>query len=222
MTIKSFIYRLSLLVTTLSGALHASDDSAFWVTLNAPAFQLSERVKTGSSAELRLPDFSELQYYRIGQKFHTKLSEDWTLGSHLAFENSKMSDGDWSHTYRVEMELNPSKIALGANGPKLDLRNRWELRWKEGQGSEIFHRVRQQARLIWNLDHSFFKSYAIGNEVFYETDKDKFTINRFSPITLETNHGDIKGAYYLMYQSKRAGISDDWNGEYVLGASYKF
>ncbi|MDQ8203113.1 DUF2490 domain-containing protein [Pelagicoccus sp. SDUM812003] len=220
----SKISRLALVAIGCFGGLlsHASEGTAVWLSASAPSYELTDKTKTKTAVELRLPDASELTYYRIGQQFYTSLNSDWQLGSHLSFENSKKAS-DWNHTIRLELELNPSKISLGQNGPDLSMRNRWELRWKEDKGSEIFHRLRHRSKVTWKLENGPFSSFSIGDEIFFEEDKGKITMNRFYPAILTAKHGDgIKGTYYLMYQSKRAGTSSDWNGEYVLGIGYSF
>lgn len=213
----------SIAFIAIASAVHAGDDlSSFWLALNSPKSKLNDTFATKTHAELRFSDFETLGYYRLSQKFYTNLNSNWTLGSHPVFENSKKGD-HWNHTLRLDLELNPKKIALGENGPTLNLRNRWELRWKEGKGSEIFHRIRQHTKLSWKLSSGPFGTYAIGNEVFYETDKERLTINRFYPAILGANIGEnIKGSFYLLYQSKRVGQSDDWNGEYILGTGLSF
>ena len=123
----------------------------------------------------------------------------------------------------MDLELNPSKIQLGQGGPQLSLRKRWELRWKEGRGSEVFHRLRQYSRLAWKIDAGPFSAYTIGNEVFYETDMSRITTNRFYPIMLDAPIGDsVKSTVFLLYQSKRAGSTGNWSGEYILGLGMDF
>lgn len=209
-------------LTLALAALQASEPTAFWLSLDAPTFEPSPSFSTKTNLELRFPEFEELSYYRLSQKLYFPLNQRWTLGAHPAFENSKSGD-EWRHTYRLEMELNPAKIQLGSKGPTLDFRNRWELRWKEGQGSRVFHRLRQRTRLHWALPNGPFSSYGIGNELFYEEDKGKITANRLYPAILRAKHGpDLSASYYLLYESKRSGSSSNWNGAYILGASFSF
>lgn len=202
-------------------AVHADEPTSIWLAFDTPTTELSDTLKTKTNVELRFPDMDSLGYVRFCQKFNFKLNEKWTLGTHPVFENSKSGD-EWKYTYRLDMELNPAKIKLGDKGPSLSMRNRWELRWKEGKGSEIFHRIRQRSILSWDLENSVFSSYKVGNEIFFEEDKGKVTANRFYPLMLSTKHGETKASYYLMYQSKRAGTTSNWSGEYILGASYGF
>ncbi|EDY80458.1 hypothetical protein VDG1235_72 [Verrucomicrobiia bacterium DG1235] len=220
---KKLLTILSILTAIFVSQVARADDwGDLWTTLNSGTTNLSDTFSTKSHLELRLPDTEEVGYVRFSQKFYTKLAKGWKLGSHPVFENSKKGD-DWNHTFRLDLELNPGKFKLGEKGPSISMRNRWELRWKEGKGSEIFHRIRQQTKATWKIDAGPFKSYSIANELFFEEDKGKLTINRFYPIQLGSKLNEkIKATYYLLYQSKRAGTSSNWNGAYILGTSLSF
>jgi len=214
--------RAALLAAALAGASALADEqTGFWFSANAPAIELGSRMKTRTGVELRFSDGAGLAYRRFSQRFETKLGGGWTLGSSPVLESSKSGD-DWSDTYRIDLELNPRKFQLGARGPELSLRNRWEWRWKEGEGREIFHRLRHRSKLEWKLERGPFDSFAIADEIFYETDKERLTANRFYPAMVGFGLGEAKASLFLLYQSKRAGLSDDWDGEYILGAGLDF
>lgn len=218
MNIKTLLALAS--VASLPLIAHADDFSAAWLTVNSSTQELSDTFSTKSHLELRFPDAEEFGYIRFSQKFYTKLGSGWKLGTHPVFENSKKGD-DWNHTLRLDLELNPKKFTLGEKGPSISMRNRWELRWKEGKGSEIFHRIRHQTKATWKIENGPFTSYSAANEIFFEEDKGKLSMNRFYPVMLGTKHGDkVKASYYLLYQSKRTGTTSDWNSGYFLGASF--
>ncbi len=202
-------------------AAYCEDGPDLWLTVNGPSQEIGEQTKTKTQVAIRFPEFGELSYFYLSQKFTTKLSEKWSLGTHPVFETTKKGD-DWSNTYRLDLELNPAKFTLGDNGPTISMRNRWELRWKEGKGSEIFHRIRHSSKASWKIDAGPFTSFTIGDEIFFEEDKGKVTRNRFYPVILGSKLGDHKINYYLLYQSDRKGTSADWNGRYVLGSSFSF
>lgn len=217
--------KTSLLIFTATWLLLTSSFSEegpdFWLTVNTLSSELWKDTKTKTHIQTRFPEFSEFTYFRISQKFSTKLNDKWSIGTHPVFESSKKGD-DWKNTYRLDLELNPSNFKLGRGGPRISMRNRWELRWKEGKGSEVFHRVRQSSKATWRINGGPFSSYSVGNEVFFEEDKGKITINSFYPIMLGSRIGDRKISYYLLYQSKRSGTSSDWNSRYILGSSLSF
>lgn len=212
---------LIIAIGLLALSAQAEEGPDLWFTIIGPSFEVRDDTNTKTQVGLRFPEAEELSYYYVAQKFNTTLNENWSLGTHPFFEASKSGD-DWNNTYRLDLELNPSKFTLGKYGPIISMRNRWEFLWKDGKGSQIFHRIRQLSSASWKLDMGPFTSYAIGNEIFFEEDKGKITMNRFYPITLGSNIGQQKIAYYLLYQSKRTGTSDDWNGRYIIGSTLSF
>lgn len=215
-------YLYSLLASLALASSALSDNGPdLWLTVNGPAQQIWEDTKTKTQVSVRIPEFDDLNYFYLAQKFTTKLNDKWSLGTHPVFETSK-KNGEWKNTYRIDLELNPSKFKLSENGPTISMRNRWELRWKEGKGSEIFHRIRHSSKATWKIDLGPFTSYSIADEFFYEEHKGEITKNRFYPVMLGSKLGDQKISYYLLYQSDRVGTSDNWNGRYILGTSLSF
>lgn len=212
---------LAALAFLLPNWLQADEGPDFWLTLNSSTFEIQENTRSKTHAELRFPEFNDFTYFRISQKFTTNLTPKWSLGTHPVFETSKKGN-DWNNTYRLDLELNPAKFKLGEDGPTISMRNRWELRWKEGKGSTIFHRLRQSTKATWKIDAGPFTSYTIANEAFWEEDKGKVSMNRFYPIMLGSKLDGRKTNYYLLYQSKRLGTSSDWSGRFILGASLSF
>lgn len=209
----------TLLSLVAVGSAQAEEIEEFWLTATTSSIELSDSLSTASSTELRSPGSGTISYVRFTQKFQTKLSNGWELGTNPVLENSK-NGNQWNHTVRLDLELNPAKFNLGENGPSISMRNRWELRWKEGQGSEIFHRIRQQTKATWKIGKGPLTSYSVANEIFFEEDKGKITTNRFYPLMLGTKPSDkLKATYFLLYQSKRTGTTSDWSGGYYLGAS---
>lgn len=216
---KALLLLATLSSLTYSGFSDTGPD--LWLTVNGPAQKIGDNTSTKSQLSIRFPEFDDLNYFYFAQKFTTKLNDKWSLGTHPVFEIAKKGD-DWNNTYRLDLELNPSKFTLGENGPTIAMRNRWELRWREGEGSEIFHRIRHSSKATWKIDAGPFTSFSIGDEIFYEDHKGKITRNRFYPAIFDSKLGQRKISYYLLYQSDRAGTSDDWNGRYVLGSTLSF
>lgn len=208
-------------LSVLSLTAYSETGPDLWLTVNGPAQEIGSDTKTKTQVSIRFPEFDELNYFYLAQKFTTKLNDKWSLGTHPVFEMAKKGD-DWNNTYRLDLELNPSKFQVGDNGPTISMRNRWELRWKEGEGSTIFHRIRHSSKATWKIDAGPFTSFTVGDEIFYEDHKGKITRNRFYPAMLGSKLAGHKVSYYLLYQSDRVGTSDDWNGKYVLGTSLSF
>ena len=216
--------RVAALAFFIVSAFCVNASEQYWVTLNSSDWQVIEGIKSRSHAEFRFPEAEEWTYFRFSQKFYTKLNKTWTFGAHPTIEGSRSNDSsDWANTYRLDLELNPAKFKLGENGPTVSMRNRWEVRWKEGHGSEVFDRIRQYTTVTWNLKNPHVKFYRIGNEVFYEVDKSLVTINRFYPVMLGIPiFESVSTSFYYMYQTKRAGTSDDWSETHVFGTSINF
>lgn len=215
---------LSLIILSALQCLRAEDPAEIWFSLDSFSIGLSEDWKTKTNFEARLPEAEFLAYLRLCQKFNYKLDDTWTLGTHPVLERSRSSSqSPYRDTYRLDLEANP-KLKLG-DTVTLSLRNRWELRWKEGKGDEIFHRARQQTQISWKLPRDFplISSYAIANEVFYELDKSKITANRFYPLSVKLRGElSLSPSLYYMYQSKRRGLTSDWNGAHVFGLKTSF
>lgn len=216
---NAFIYIAALCLMPFS--VYSDTGPNLWLTVNSPSQEIGEKTKTNTQVSIRFPEFEEFTYFYVAQKITTQLSNNWSLGTHPVLEGAKKGS-DWSNTYRIDLELNPAKFTLGDNGPSISMRNRWELRWREGEGSTIFHRIRHSSKATWKIDAGPFTSFAIGDEIFYEDHKGKITRNRFFPVMLGSKLGQHKINYYLLYQSDRAGTSDDWNGRYVLGTTLSF
>lgn len=208
-------------ICLLPFAAQSEEGPDLWLTVNSPSYEISDKTKSKTQLSVRFPEFNEFAYFYISQKITTKLNDHWSLGTHPVFETTKKGTS-WSNTYRIDLELNPSKFEIGPNGPTISMRNRWELRWKEGQGSEIFHRLRHSTQASWKIDLGPFTSFTLGDEIFFEEDKGKITRNRFYPVILGSKFGENKLSYYLLYQSDRVGTSDNWNGRYVLGTSLSY
>ncbi len=221
---KCFFKKIAIYLMLIPFALQCYASEQLWLTLNSTDWQLSENIKTRSHAEFRFPEAEYNSYFRYSQKLYTKLGKKWTLGTHPTIEGSRStSSSDYNNTYRIDLELNPAKFKLGSEGPTVAMRNRWEVRWKEGKGSETFNRIRQYTTMTWNLKTPHLKFYRVGNEVFYEVDKSMITMNRFYPIVLGVPFTEkFSTSFYYMYQRKRSGTTDNWSTSHILGTSIKF
>lgn len=216
-TLKKLLATLVVLSTAV--LTYADDFGDSWFVVNTKNLGLTEDISTKTQVEFRLPESERIGYFRLTQKFNYDLGHGWKAATNPTIENTRVLDR-WIQTYRVEFELNPPKYKFGDNGPSLSMRNRWELRWKEGNGSTIFHRFRQFNKATWKIDLGPFNSYSVGNEIFFEEHKGKISMNRFYPISLSTKPTDkLKIDYFLLYQSKRLGTTSKWNGAYILGAN---
>jgi len=216
----------SLFLLSLGAAfltpLHALQEEEIWTTFNLTEFK-SDHFETRSHLELRFPELEYLSYYRLSQKFYIPTNTPFTFGIHPVVESGRKSaNGEWSDTYRLDLEANFG-FKLGEVSVKT--RNRYEVRRKEGRGSEAFDRVRQYTTLSYPADWlPGMSSIGIGNEVFVEFDDTRITVNRFYPLRVTFKAAGGKVTPYLLYQTKRSGNTDNWSEGWILGtsASYSF
>lgn len=222
-SLKTIIVALFCYSTT-SVSLQADDYEEFWLTLKSPTIKMGDYTTTKSYFHFQFRDGDNFNYFRVGQKFSHKIGENWSLSTNPLLEGSRsIGKSAWKRTYRLELELNPNKVKLGENGPTWSMRNRWELRWKQGYGSEIFHRLRSENKLTWKIDSKTFDSYALGWEIFYETDKGMITGHYLYPAIVGTKlFSKIPTKFYLLYNPKRIGTTDDWSNTYIAGMDLSF
>jgi len=216
--------RIFWATATLSMTLGCwADDTHFWATFNTNGYHLNGNWKTASHLQVRSPEFEFLQYGRFSQKFLRVAGDKWTLGAHPAIEFKRSAPGDsWDNDYRIEVEAS-GNFKLNS-GPTLSTRSRWEFRVKDGSGSDVFHRVRQQFKATWKREGlGPIDSYTLANETFYELDQGQIVANRFFPLSVGfKTAGGLKTGAYLMYLSQRSKSTDDWSGFYVVGMDFKF
>lgn len=216
---RYYKFAAGLLLGLIAPALHAAD-TQFWTAWNVGEWK-SGNFSTKSHFENRHADDLDLIYVRYSQKFNYKLDDVWSLGLHPVYETSRGSD-DWKDTYRLDLEAT-TKLKL-TDRLGLKLRHRYEVRRKEGKGSEAMDRVRQQVALSYKANWlPSMTSIGIANEWFYEIDKERITLDRFYPIQIGFQPSDsFKTTVYYLYQSKRQGLSDDWSGTHIIGLSSSF
>lgn len=205
-----------LLVATVRGM----EPGEFWTAFNATEFK-KNGWETRTHAELRFPELDYLSYTRLSQKFFYKATADFTLGVHPVWERSRSNaHAEWKDTWRLDLEAN---YAFKFGDFSIKTRNRYEVRRKEGKGSEAFDRFRQYTTVSYPV-HWFegMTSLGLGNEVFVEFDETRITINRFYPLQVGFKVNDVKLSVYAMYQIKRVGLSDDWRENWIVGTSTSF
>lgn len=220
MTVMTFLRRALLggfAALALTTSLRAIEPGEFWTTFNLSEYK-SGAFETRSHAEFRFPELEWWSYMRLSQKFYYKLDNGITLGLHPTYEQSRKSDGgDWSETYRLDLEAN---YGFKVGDFSIKTRNRYEVRRKEGKGSEAFDRLRQYTTVSYPAKWlPGMSSIGIGNEVFVEFDDTRVTLNRFYPIMVTFKALGGKISPYAMYQTKRVGSTNDWRENWVLGTS---
>jgi hypothetical protein len=106
------------------------------------------------------------------------------------------------------------------------MRNRFEIRFREGMGNQTSNRFRTELGLRWKANWLPGMSWiGVKNEVFYDFAADRWNLNWFYPLTLGFNLTDDFGCSvgYQIASSYRAS-SDRWRHTDILalGGNYSF
>ena len=217
---KSF-RTLCLTLCALATSLSALADVDFWKTFNFTQYD-SERFRTRTHAQVRYPDLSFFQYFRISQQFFYKANDHLTLGIHPVYTDRRSSpNSEWRTNYRLDLEAH---LSYEWNGIDFDMRNRYEIRQRVGSGSAHDRfRIRTNIRLPSSFLPSL-RSITIGNEVFWNVDDGFINENRFVPVALNFSIGGSSWSPSFMIRSSREEPHSNWEQDYILGltSSFKF
>ncbi|MGB0372161.1 MAG: DUF2490 domain-containing protein [Opitutales bacterium] len=192
-------------------------ENELWMSFDFPTISKGA-FSTRTHTHWRFAEDAYVRYYRLSQKFFYKVDDTWTLGLHPVHNESRRSEnGEWSHRRRLDFEANP-KFKVG--NMTVSMRNRFELRWFEGQGSELFNRARHRTALSWKGDWlPGLKSFGVSNEVFYDLDASRISGNWLMPVKLNFEPADFfKGSLGYQIASSKRG-NGDWSHKHVLALS---
>ncbi|KAF0093338.1 MAG: hypothetical protein E1N59_2932 [Puniceicoccaceae bacterium 5H] len=212
--------RFILLLLTASPALLQADSTAYWAAWGVDVWK-GDQFSTRTSTENRHDDDFDLAYFRITQEFYYKPNAVWTLGVIPTYESVR-SAGDWKDIYRVNLEASPTfKLS---DKLSLKLRNWYEIRRKQDMGSKSYDRFRQQVAFTYAADWlPGLTSVSCSNEVFYDFNAERINQDRINPLKLNFKINDrCKTSVFYLYQAQRVGLSEDWTGTHVIGASTSF
>lgn len=208
------------LAASMCGAIHAdfNNDFQVWSSTKVEQFEWND-ISFAFQIEFRSQDgLSELGTFNLSQKISTPINENHKFALNLTYETSRSSDqAEWRHLYRPELEIS-SRFKLSENW-NLDLRNRMELTFKEGEGNDIFPRYRGRALLKYQTDIlPNGKWIGFGNEFFYDFDADRWNQNRIYPVIAAFSVGQgVDLEVYYMINTKRSGNQSAWDAAHVLG-----
>ncbi|MDP0500273.1 MAG: DUF2490 domain-containing protein [Verrucomicrobiota bacterium JB022] len=196
-----------------------AEETQYWAAWTFPEWQ-SGGFSTATALEQYHFDDGDFSFFYIGQKINYALNETWSIGAHPAVENWRR-DGRWQQYYRLELEVTPT-FQL-SDKLSLSLRNRYELRREEGEMGDSADRYRPLATVTYQAAWlPRMTSYSASYEMFYSFDAERPIVHRYSPIRLTFKlNENISTAVYYLYQSKRQGLSNEWDGTHVLGLSSK-
>jgi hypothetical protein len=163
-------------------------------------------------------DSSRLKEQLVTPQIFWQANETWRFGmayTYLRFRSGNGFDND----HRLELEADPHWQL--ADWVTLDLRNRLELRFREGPANGA-ERIRERAQFTFPLQHAGpLQSLYVNNEFFYDLNSHQYNQNRLTPIGLSlklTDHAQLR-LFYLL-QSTRSQA--DWDHAHVLGTQLFF
>lgn len=217
---------MSRKVLTTLGALLAgsasllAEPTQFWASWTVDDWA-NDKFSTQTNVENRHGDGFDLIYFRATQKFYYDLNDTWTLGAHPVIETARSGD-DWSETYRLDLEVNPTfKLS---DRLSLKVRNRYEVRRKEDHGDANYDRYRLRTILSYKANWlPGMTAISVGNEVYYDFSAERINADRIYPLQLSFKPSDhFKTTVYYLYETKRQGLSEDWEGKHVIGLSSGF
>lgn len=221
---KFRFFVLGLILIGLLAPRAIARDSEVWLTFNLKEGSWGN-FSTTTHTHYRFPtDDVFLRYYRVSQKIYYKIDDTWTLGLHPVWEQSRSREGaPWSDTVRFDFEVNPT-WKWGATTVKM--RNRFEIRFREGEGNRTFNRFRSEVSLKWKAQWLPGMTWVgVKNEIFYDFSADRWNTNWFYPLTLGfkiTDHFNVSIGYQIA-SSYKASL-DSWRHTDVvaLGGDYAF
>jgi len=193
----------------------AGADFGSWHALSVKFFD-DERWTLLGYGQARLRDNSaDLFAYQLSPQVVYKASPYLRLGMNYSYLPTKPSGGgEFRDQHRWETEFNPRWPVN--DWLTLDLRNRFELRWLEGRsGTNERSRHRPQATIklkgLGPLDSVF-----CNDEVFYDYDTHRATVNRLIPLGLNipVSAPVLFSTYYLLESVQRSGR---WDHAHILG-----
>jgi hypothetical protein len=161
---------------------------------------------------------TRLTEWLVTPQVYWKANEHWRFGlayTHLEIRNSSGFNND----HRLEIEADPHwKLAHWVN---LDLRNRMEIRFREGPANGT-ERYRGRVQFTFPMEHMGpLHSLYANNEFFLDLDSHQYNQNRLTPLGLSFKLNDLAQfrIYYLL-QSTRTHA--EWEQGHTLGTQLLF
>lgn len=153
-------------------------------------------------------------------KVYVDVRKHWETGvGYLYAQTRSDADRPWTDHHWLQLEANPH-WKLGEDW-QFKLRNRLEVRWREGIWEDPQYVSRH--RLYVTYPAKFLPtmtSLTFSNEVFYSYTSGRLVENRFYPICANFRLSERLGQYtFAMVRS--CEISGEWQSAWVLGAGLK-
>jgi len=195
-----------------------ADDLQSWHRLSLSVWQ-KDRWEAQFSAEGRwMEDSTRLHEYLFTPQITWQANEHLQAGMAYTLLGVRDATG-FNNDHRLELELNPHWELT--DWVRLDLRNRLEVRFREGPGNGT-ERTRHRLQLSFPLHHTgALKSLFVNNEAFLDLDRHQYNQNRLTPLGLSfrlNEHTQMR--IFYMLQSTR--IRADWDHAHALGTHLQF
>ncbi len=165
-----------------------------------------------------MEDSTRLHEYLITPQISWQANEHLQAGMAYTLLGVRDTAG-FNNDHRLELELNPHWEL--ADWVRLDLRNRLEVRFREGPGNGT-ERTRHRLQFSFPLYHTgALKSLFVNNEVFLDLDRHQYNQNRLTPLGVSirlSEHSQMRVFYMLQSTRLRA----DWDHAHALGTHLQF
>ena len=167
-------------------------------------------------------DAHDFNFYSISPQLKFDFWKNLALGLNYTYVRVKSDRADGSHTefrvhHRIEPEVNPH-WDIGGPDPwlKIQMRNRYEFRWIEDQGSDN-PRLRHRTNFEFPLKNAGpVQSVYANYELFYDNNDHRFSERWIVPLGVKFKiNNQTSLSLFYMIQSK---LSDTWTSSQVLGS----
>jgi hypothetical protein len=158
-------------------------------------------------------DFS---FAHVSPQLKFDLWKNLSLGLNYSYLNIKVDD-EFKFHHRLELEADPH-WEIGGESPwlKIAMRNRYEFRWIEDQGSDN-PRFRHRTQLDFPVKNAgALQAIFTNSEFFYDINDHRYNENWTVPFGMKFKvHPKASLSLFYMIQSK---LSSHWNTSQVVGS----
>lgn len=195
-----------------------ADDFRTWQRLSLSLWQQEQwEVQLHNETRWR-DDSSSLSEQLISPQILWQANKTWRYGLAYTYLRSRKGNG-FNNDHRLELEADPHWQL--ADWVTLDLRNRLEIRFREGEANGA-ERLRERIQLNFPLKHAGpLQSLYTNNEFFLDLNSHQYNQNRLTPLGVSlqlTDHTHLR-LFYLI-QSTRSQA--DWEHAHILGTQLFF
>jgi len=164
----------------------------------------------------RQNDARNVTFYHLSPQLKYDAWKNLGLGLNYSYINLEIGD-EFRFHHRAELEANPH-WDIGGDDPwlKIYMRNRYEFRWIEKQGSHN-PRFRHRTNLEFPLKNTGpLQAVYTNSEFFYDINDHRYNENWVVPFGLKFKvHPKASWSLFYMIQHK---LSDTWTSSQIIGS----